>query len=271
MKYKLICSDIDGTLLNKERVLSEKTRAVIRKIKEEVPVVLISSRMPKAMRHLQKDLGITTDPLIAYNGGLVLTFEEGVAKVQLSIEIDLAITEKILQFVKASSVHVSLYHADEWYVPAMDYWAKREQNNTKVDPTVADLMEVCAKWKTKSAGPHKIMCMGPEGEIQLLANWLEMYFPKALNCYRSKATYLEIASKEISKLSALSFLLEQKKEIALSEVIAFGDNYNDVDLIRGVGMGVAVDNAKAEVKAVANKITKSNLEDGVALSLETFF
>ena len=271
MNYKLICSDIDGTLLNKERVLSEKTIAVIRKIKEAIPVVLISSRMPKAMKHLQEDLAIASHPLIAYNGGLILTYEAGVPEVQLSIEIDLAITESILQFVKTSTIHVSLYQADEWYVPAMDYWAKREQHNTKVDPEVADLSEVCTRWKAKASGPHKIMCMGPEGEIQLLANWLGMYFSKDLHCYRSKATYLEIASKDISKLSALSFLLDKKYAINLSEVIAFGDNYNDVDLIRGVGMGVAVDNAKAEVKAVANKITESNLDDGVALSLEGFF
>jgi len=71
MTYKLICSDIDGTLLDKNRELSDLTIQEIRRV-SPIPFVLISSRMPKAMRHLQKQLGNETAPIIAYNGGLVL-------------------------------------------------------------------------------------------------------------------------------------------------------------------------------------------------------
>lgn len=271
MDCKLVCSDIDGTLLNKERVLSEKTVAVIKQIKNNFPVVLISSRMPKAMRHLQLDLDIARDPLIAYNGGLILTYEEGQPEILLSIEIAQQIAGLILTFVEQSSIHVSLYHADEWFVPEMDYWAKRECHNTKVEPEVADLAKVCEGWTARGIGPHKIMCMGEAGEIQLLENWLKMYFSESLNLYRSKPTYLEIASKQISKLSALSYLLDKKYSFGLSQVMAFGDNYNDIELIEGVGRGVAVSNAKTEVKAVADEITQSNLEDGVARTLASYF
>jgi len=268
MSYKLLCSDIDGTLLDKNRELSERTINVIQKIKENKTVVLISSRMPKAMRHLQYELEISKHPLIAYNGGLILTYEEEEAKTLLSIEISIDITEVILEFTQKTSVHMSLYHADEWFVPAMDYWANREMNNTKVKPDVADLKVVCENWKTKNIGPHKIMCMGEAAEIQLLEDYLKMHHNDDLNIYRSKDTYLEIASKKISKLSALSILLDKKFEIDLVDVIAFGDNYNDIELLKGVGIGVAVDNAREEVKAVADKITLSNKEDGVAVVLE---
>lgn len=271
MSYQFICSDIDGTLLNKERELSRRTIQIIQKIKEEIPIVLISSRMPKAMRHLQFELGISTHPLIAYNGGLVLTYEEGKLETLLSIEISMDLTKSILKFIDRSTIHMSLYHGDEWYVPEMDYWANREMNNTKVTPSVANLEEVCTSWTSKNIGPHKIMCMGKEGEIQLLENYLNIHFASELNIYRSKSTYLEIASKKISKLSALSFLLDKKFKIELGEVIAFGDNYNDIELLNGVGLGVAVGNAKEEVKAVADQITESNLEDGVAVSLEQIF
>ena len=71
MITKIICSDIDGTLLNKERELSDRTIKVI-KDNSETPFILISSRMPKAMVHLQRELDITHLPLIAYNGGLVI-------------------------------------------------------------------------------------------------------------------------------------------------------------------------------------------------------
>lgn len=269
--FKLICSDIDGTLLNKERVLSPKTLQVLGNIGKTVPVILISSRMPKAMKHLQIDLGIEDQALIAFNGGLVLSYERGLPTQLLSIEVPITITDLILQFVQKTSIHASLYHQDEWYVPAMDYWAKREQHNTKVDPEVASLSEICEHWKTKNIGPHKIMCMGAAEEMQSLEDWLQARFGEQLNIYRSKPTYLEISSKKISKLSALAFLLARQYQIDLSEVIAFGDNYNDVELIAGVGHGVAVANAKDALLAVAQEVSPSNIEDGVALTLEKYF
>ncbi|MFK7774461.1 MAG: Cof-type HAD-IIB family hydrolase [Saprospiraceae bacterium] len=271
MNYKLVCSDIDGTLLNKDRELSQKTIEIFQQIKENYPIILISSRMPKAMTHLQKEMDILFHPLIAYNGGLVLTNENGNKEVLLSIEIPLDLTTQILTFISNSTIHMSLYNSDEWLVPQMDYWAKREMNNTKVKPDVANLDQVCKDWKNRNIGPHKIMCMGEKGEIQLLENYLKMHFAEELNIYRSKDTYLEIASKKISKLSALSFLLEKKFDISLQEVIAFGDNYNDIEMLEGVGLGVAVGNAKEEVKNVSDQITLSNLDDGVANTLEEIF
>lgn len=271
MNYKLVCSDIDGTLLNKDRELSPRTIEIVNKIKEKHPVILISSRMPKAMTHLQKQMDILNHPLIAYNGGQVLINEKGSAKTILSIEIPIDLTNRILTFISNSTIHMSLYNSDDWFVPEMDFWANREMNNTKVKPDLANLIDVCKDWKSRNIGPHKIMCMGEKGEIQLLENYLKIHFSKELNIYRSKDTYLEIASKKISKLSALSFLLEKKYDIKLHEVIAFGDNYNDIEMLEGVGLGVAVGNAKDEVKKVANQITLRNKEDGVALVLEKLF
>ena len=153
MNYKLVCSDIDGTLLNKDRELSSKTIEIVRKIKDEHPVILISSRMPKAMTHLQNEMDILNHPLIAYNGGQVLTLENGVTKTLLSIEIPIDLTNKMLTFISKSTIHMSLYNSDDWFVPEMDYWANREMNNTKVKPEVVNLNEVCIDWENRNIGP----------------------------------------------------------------------------------------------------------------------
>ena len=264
MSYKLLCTDIDGTLLNADRELAPETISEFKRIKGGCDIILASSRMPEAMRHLQAEVGIQSSPLIAYNGGLVLDGE----KVLSSTEVGFAEVKKIAELSEGTEIHVSIYNNDEWYVPSMDYWATREANNTKVQPQVRNLADTLAEYGKTNKGAHKVMCMGPAEEIAVLYASLIEQLNDDLHVYKSKDTYLEIASKKISKKSAIATLLEKKYQgLQWDNIIAFGDNYNDMEMLEAVGMGVAVGNAKEEVLAMANDVTATNKEDGVALSI----
>lgn len=273
MDYKVICTDIDGTLLDKNRELSIKTITEVNRIKSLVPVILVSSRMPKAMRHLQKTLGIEHFPIIAYNGGLVLTYDESdsLPQIFLSIPISVEIPSLIFKRTMNSNIHTSLYLFDDWFVEEEDYWALREIHNTKVKPTTANFKLLIDTWQNARQAPHKIMCMGPESEISDLEHFLNVQVGQKLNLYRSKPTYLEISSKLVSKAVAIRKLLDEKMGIRMHEAIAFGDNYNDIEMIEAVGLGIAVSNGNDALKTVADEITLSNVEDGVALSIEKYF
>lgn len=267
MQYKIVFSDIDGTLLNHDRELSPATISIIEQLKNKYPFVLISARMPAAMRHLQADLGINEQPIICYNGGLILVNGEVIS----STEIPLNTIENLADFNKNMNCHLSLYHSDEWFVPQYDQWAAREENNTKVKPGLRSNQDVISEWKKDNKGAHKIMAMGDEAHIDAIKDYLTKEFPEQLHLYRSKPTYLEIANKEISKLTAIKFLLKNHFDLTTEQTIAFGDNYNDVEMIKGVGMGVAVGNARKEVLEVANIVTQSGKENGVANSLKELF
>ena len=267
MTYKIVFSDIDGTLLNKDRQLSELTKEVIQKLQKQVPVVLISSRMPQAMHHLQHELHITHQPLICYNGGLVLVDYKTVS----STEIPLEILKKLNYFNKELDAHLSLYHSEEWYVPKMDQWAKREENNTKVTPAVLSAEEVIQKWQFEGKSAHKVMCMGEEEKIDQIVSFLEQEHSDELHLYRSKPTYLEIANKKVSKLTAIEELLKGHFDLSLKQAIAFGDNYNDYEMLKAAGLGVAVGNARPEILEIAKEVTHHGHEDGVALSLQKIF
>jgi len=264
----LICTDIDGTLLNKKRELSNFTIKEIKRVKNKVPVILISSRMPSAMIHLQRKLEIENEPLICYNGTLIIDNKRTI----YSDEINHDVVAEIVNLKKNIPFHVSLYHYDNWYVEEYDYWAKREENNTKVTPTVTSLKGVVKNWEKNKNSAHKIMCMGNEEYISDVQKQLDKDFGKEITMYRSKPTYLEITTIRCSKLTALIKLIEYKyTPINLDNVIAFGDNYNDIDLLAGVKIGVAVANAKPEALAVANYITSSNRNDGVAKAIKKYF
>jgi len=267
--FKAICTDIDGTLLNPERELSKRTIDIIKNIKDDVAIILASSRMPAAMRHLQKTLDIVNQPLICYNGGFIISQKQEV-KILDSVKIPFAICEFIAKWSYDKNLHAGFYLEDDWYAPSLDQWTEREINNTKVQASIRSGLDLVRSWESDQNGAHKIMCMGEPRLIdELIAELKAMNAP--LHLYRSKETYLEIAPLEISKATALNKLLEAEFNIEMKDVIAFGDNYNDIEMLQAVGCGVAVGNAKNEVKNIANEVTLPGKEDGVAATLEKYF
>jgi Cof subfamily protein (haloacid dehalogenase superfamily) len=267
--FKAICTDIDGTFLNPERELSKRTIDIITSIKDDVPIILASSRMPAAMRHLQETLGIGKHPLICYNGGFIISQKQEV-KILDSVKIPFLLCDFIAKWSHDKKLHAGFYLEDEWYVPSKDRWTEREINNTKVQATILSGLDLMESWKPQQNGAHKIMCMGEPVLIDNLISELRS-MNAALHLYRSKDTYLEIAPLQISKATALHQLLEKELGIEMKDVIAFGDNHNDVEMLKAVGCGVAVGNAKEEVKSIADEITLPGKEDGVAATLEKYF
>ena len=267
MKYKIIFSDIDGTLLNGDRTLSEATIRQVKRLKSTIPFILVSSRMPDQMYHIQRDLGIEGLPLIAYNGGLVLNGE----KVLHSTVIPYPILKEIVIINEekfGGEIHISFYHNNEWYVPQYDQWAKREESITLVTPTVRPNREVLSRWEAEQKGAHKLMLMGEKSLIESMFQLLNEKYTSVMQIYRGKDTYIELSDISISKLTGVKIVLDEVYHLSLSETIAFGDNYNDLEMLKGVGCGVAVDNARDEVKAVAKYLTDHHSKDGVASFLE---
>jgi Cof subfamily protein (haloacid dehalogenase superfamily) len=271
--YNLICTDIDGTLLNADRYLSDATVNAFANLPADkaganFPIVLASSRMPSAMHYLQEGLGIKNAPLIAYNGGLIL------GKNGVCIEsntMPLQVLEKLISHHTKHSYNLSIYADDDWYTDQEDFWSLREINNTRVTPTYQPALDSLETLSTTQRAPHKLMCMGKATEIDSIVAHLSDSHNDAVHLYRSKDTYLEITPKYIDKAKALRILLNHEFDFGMNKVIAFGDNHNDEELIKHAGLGVAVANATDQLKALANYVSSfTNKEDAVAKAIEKF-
>ena len=271
--YKILFTDIDGTLLNKERMITHDTKLEIHRINFElgIPVILISSRMPKAMKHLHYDLRLN-DPVIPYNGALILNSPEitGESSIMFSRTITPEIVKSIIGYKNGRNFHISLYFNNNWYVEEMDYWANREVSSTKVTPSVIRHEAVIKDLEEKNIGAHKVMCMGEEAEIDGLSDWLNTEYSEKVSLYRSKPTFLEITPNIVSKATAIEYLLNHLG-LELSESVAVGDNYNDLEMLQKAGLGIAMGNAPDSVKKAADYTTLSNSEDGLAAALKIFF
>ncbi len=258
MNYKILCSDLDGTLLSTKSDVSDFAVSEISRIKNTTKIILVSARMPRSMTYLQRRLGIEDQPIICYNGALVLSRSEAVS----STIIPISLVRKICEIAKVLFIKPGLYHSNEWYVEENTERVRKEIRYTQSTPVFRPTEETLYDWATRGLGAHKIMLMGTQTSADTLYPKLQKMMAEEIHLYRSNDTLIELAPKSVSKLSGIQQLLNENE--SLKDVIAFGDNYNDIDMLSNVGCGVAVSNARDEVKAIANHVTLNNTEDGVA-------
>jgi HAD-superfamily hydrolase, subfamily IIB len=165
-KYKMICLDIDGTLLNSEHRISRGTKEVIQIVSKEmqIPVILVSARMPKGILFLLKELNIMS-PIICYSGALIMDDKTNILS---NVTIPISEVKQVFKLVKEMGIHVSLYKDDEWYVEKIDEWAEQEGVITNMSPIIMSFTDMFHLWEKEKSGPNKILCMADQNEIEVL-------------------------------------------------------------------------------------------------------
>lgn len=273
-KFRIVFSDVDGTLLNKNRELSSATVFQIRKLTQHnIPFVMVSARMPAGMIHLYREVPIN-NPAICYNGALILkSIEEeiNINNMLFSTTIGYSVAKSISGICQKFDLHFSLYTNNQWFASKNDEWRLREEINTKVKATIYSNMEYkISELENEQQHIHKLMIMGESMLIDALHNHLANQFTGKINMYRSKDTYIEITPASINKATGCLALLTHLN-LKPEQAIAFGDNFNDTEMLQSVDFGVAMGNAPLEVKAKAQMVAPANTDDGVAKTLETIF
>ena len=258
MKYKVLCSDLDGTLLSTNSDVSDFTISEIARIREAIRIILVSARMPQSMTYLQDRLGIIDEPIVCYNGALVLD-----GNIELfSQVINFKVVEEVYTLSESLKIKLGLYYNSEWYVEETSERVEKEIRHTRTSPQYRKTSKTLSEWNDRNISAHKIMLMGTKSTTDAIFPILMDQFSQKMQIYRSNDTLIELARKTVSKLSAIQLLLTPNE--SLDHVISFGDNYNDMEMLQHSGMGIAVGNARKEVKAIANHITLKNTEHGVA-------
>ncbi len=264
MSIKLVATDLDDTLLRNDLTISPRVTEAVRKAKEQgVTVTFATGRMPASTRPYARELGIDV-PIITYNGAMI---QEAISKkVLLRKVIPVALAHNIISFLSEGIVHFHMYLKDQVFVPKMNKWSEEYARKTRVPVEEGDLFQLLQE---EGEGIEKIILFD---EPEILAKWsntIREKFPEQLHLTSSKPYFLELMHPEVNKGSTLlSFAAGMG--IKPEEVMAIGDGLNDLEMIRSVGLGVAVANAHEEVKAVAKVITTSNEEDGVAEAIERY-
>ena len=255
MNVKIIFSDIDGTFLTDNHEVTEKTcQAVKILLAQNKKFVLVSARMPEAIYPITKKIGVKI-PVISYSGGLVLTEDEKILNDKKISEG--AIKKILLELKNYVNISINYYSGRNWFVEKIDDRVQREMNITSATAEMANF----DKLLEKNILPNKILIMTEPEICKNLEVELGKKFPD-LNVVRSSKTLLEIMDKKVSKADGIEILLKYFN-LGVENAIAFGDNYNDVEMLKFVGCGVAMGNAPDDVKQIANAVTDSNQDNGI--------
>lgn len=246
---KLVAVDLDDTLIRNDWKVSDRTVDVLQRWKRERgPVVIATGRPPRVTRKIRQELH--DFPWICYNGAIA--FENHREIYRNYIQPDL-LRPLVLQLLTDLS--------NEWIgLEIDDVLYMNQPNENRVGAVyVEDLLSHTDK-------PAAKVLMSRETFQSLHAAYPHL-FAQTLPLVSDRVSLVQIQAQNASKGSALSTLVP-RWGYSMQNVISFGDDINDVEMIRDSGVGVAVANAVDEVKAVADRITASNHDEGVALVLE---
>lgn len=266
-KYKLIALDLDGTLNNSKKIITNKTKdALIKAQQLGVKVVLASGRPTAGLYREAEVLNMKeyNGMFLSYNGAKVVeyTTNKCIYEKALSSED----THKMLKHLKKFSVNVMVTSGEYLLVEDIDGYKSEYEarlNNLK-------LKQVDDLDKYVDFQPNKILISAEPEYLALVADEIKEPFGDRLSIYFSTPFYLEVMANNIDKAQALDKIAKHLG-IESDEVIAFGDGHNDIPMIEYAGLGVAMANAVDDLKAAANEITLSNDDDGIAYILSKKF
>lgn len=265
--YKAAFIDMDGTLLRKDHTVSDITRQIIQELIEKgIIIAPVSARPLHGMKHIIGDFIASHIPIVSLNGSYIFHNDE----IIYEVNIDTESAKKVHQLLKSFPVSAMYYSRMDWYAENDSPATRKEQKITDIPITIQPFEQTALVWEQTAHGPNKVLIAGDEQVILNVENALLETFHSHLNIFKSQSRYVEVMHRHASKTQAIQLLMKQYG-LHQDEIIAIGDNYNDKGMIEFAGMGVAMGNAPDEIKAVADYITDTNNNDGVAKALKHFF
>jgi len=261
-KIRLLLSDVDGTLVTHDKVLTERAQqAVVRLRQAGITFAITSGRPPRGMNMLIKPLAITT-PIAAFNGGLLITPDYQMIDERV---LDPALVPGIIAAIDSSGLDVWVYRGADWFVrnPKGPH-VEREEFTVQFAPTVVANFSELRDQIVKIVGVSDDFDAVARSEAAVRDAFCEH-----VSATRSQPYYLDVTHPEANKGAVLK-RLSQLLEIPLGETATIGDMPNDVLMFAHSGMSIAMGNASGEVQRAARFVTTSNEDEGFANAVDRY-
>ena len=265
MNYKMIVSDLDDTLLREDLTISEATKNILIQAQQKgIKVVLASGRPTVAMERYAKELQLKEygGYMISYNGAVItdcthdkITFEQNLQK---------STVHELYHFSKEENVFIHTYKDGNIITPQTNKYTTIESDLTgmPIKQTEDFIREI-------DKDVIKVILLEDPEYLKTVEKNLKEKFEHKMSITISKPFFLECMDKGVDKGDTLKFLSEQLG-IKSEEILALGDSYNDVKMLKFAGLGVAMKNAPQDIKELVDYVTESNMNDGIVEAMKKF-
>ncbi len=272
-RIRLLVADVDGTLVTKEKVLTERARAAVARMREAgIQFAITSGRPPRGMEMLIAPLALAT-PIAAFNGGMFVKSDLTMIE-QRVLQAD--VIEPAMETIQKHGLDTWIYRGTHWYVrdrhgPHVD----REEWTVKFPPTVVKDFERLTSDVAKVVGVSDDLdavraceaAVRAQFEAKVHARQSNPQRETLVTAARSQPYYLDVTHPEANKghvVTRLSGLLG----IPVAEIATIGDMPNDISMFEKSGISIAMGQAGEEVKSAATYTTSSSEEEGFARAVE---
>jgi Cof subfamily protein (haloacid dehalogenase superfamily) len=266
---RLLVLDIDGTIAGKSNDIREPVLQTIHKAQNKgIQVAIATGRMYRSALRFHKKVGSTL-PLIAYQGAWIQDPKTQALLRHWSVPKEMVLT--LLDYFEKpelrSLLSVHFYINDLLYVREItpETQAYSERSGIQAIP-VGDLRS------TLETEPTKVLALSDDTDLigSMLGSLQKQYTPAELYLTKSVATFFEATNPAANKGLAVKFLAEDFLGLKPENVMAIGDNFNDLEMIHYAGVGIAMGNAPEEVQLQAQWVAPSVEKDGTAAAIEEF-
>jgi hypothetical protein len=258
MKIHMVAIDLDGTLLNSAKEITDASAAILRTAREQagVHIVLATARPPRSVLPFYHLLGLN-GPMINYNGALV--FDPTTQNVIMHKPIPAKIAHGIVLLARTMypEILVSAEVMDRWYTDRFDPAYNTE--TARMFPP--DVVQPVDQWADQSM--TKLLLLGRAEWLREIAAAIDRDFTHQVAMVQTEDSLLQVMHATVSKAHALR-VVAAELGVNREQVMAIGDNANDVGMLQWAGVAVAMANAAPETLAVADYVTDHHDADGAA-------
>jgi hypothetical protein len=257
-----VIADVDGTLVTRDKVLTERAQAAVRALHGAgVRFAITSGRPPRGMAMLFDALDLDT-PIGGFNGGLFVDRTLAILQ-EKTLTADLA--REALALIRAHGLDSWLYSGNDWLVTnAKAPHVAREAWTVKFEPTVV------ARFDERLGNAVKIVGISDDHDlVQRCEAAAQAAFGGRATANRSQPYYLDITHRDANKGAVVDYL-SAHLAVSMDQIATIGDSPNDVLMFKRSGMSIAMGNASDQVKSQAGLTTDSYNDEGFAKAIERF-
>jgi Cof subfamily protein (haloacid dehalogenase superfamily) len=261
-KISLVLADVDGTLVNEKKVLTERAQSAVAKLRRAgIRFAITSGRPPLGMAMLFEPLALDT-PIAGFNGGLFVQRDLTIIE-QKTVPDDVA--RQAIGLIRDHGLDAWVYRGNDWLITKAEApHVAREAWTVKFDPKIVTDLDQKLDQVAKIVGVSD-----DHDKVQRCEAEARTLFGLRATAARSQPYYLDITNKDANKGAVADYLSGHMK-VPVEEIATIGDQPNDVLMFKRSGLSIAMGNAPDDVKKQADVTTESYEDEGFAKAMERF-